>query len=99
MNTKPAGATMAQLQHDAASAAALLRATSREHIEGDTVLIEDIQLHLNALRLQATRISSPMLRATMSAEIGCAEQVLRHFFIVRSDPPAIRWADESLPSS
>lgn len=70
----------------AASAAALLRATTREHLEGDPVLLQDLQAHLSALRLQVAHVTSPTLRRLMAVEIGCAEGVLRRFSIVRSDP-------------
>ena len=70
----------------AASAAALLRATTREHLEGDPVLLQDLQTHFSALRLQVARVTNPTLRQLMVTEIGCAEQVLRRFSIVRVDP-------------
>jgi len=69
----------------AATAASLLRATAREIIEGDPVLIQDLQVHLSALRLQAAQVSNARLRRLMAIEIGCAENVLRGFSIVRVD--------------
>jgi hypothetical protein len=69
-----------------ADAVALLRATAREHLEGDPVLLQDIQRHLSALRLQAARVQSPTLRRLMDIEIGCVKTVLRGFSIVRVDP-------------
>ena len=69
-----------------AAPAALLRATSREHLEGDPILLQDIQVHLSALRLQVAQIKSPTLRRLIAIEIGCVESVLRSFSVVRVDP-------------
>jgi hypothetical protein len=70
----------------AAHAASLLRATAREIVEGDPVLLQDLRVHLSALRLQVAHVTSPALRRLMAIEIGCAESVLRPFSIVRNAP-------------
>ncbi len=82
----------------AASAESLLRATAREHLEGDPVLLQDLQAHLSALRLQAAHCATTSLRRLMAVEIGCIETVLRRFSVVRveaRDLPGVRANAES----
>lgn len=58
----------------------------RERLEGDTILLQDLQAYLEALRGQAAHVQSPTLRGLMLIELGCIQTVLRGFSIVREDP-------------
>lgn len=59
----------------------------REYLEGDTILLQDLQAHLEALLRQAAHVTNRTLRGLMLIELGCIQTVLRGFVVVRTEVP------------